>query len=125
MKRFSVTPLALSALLISACAAKSNINWLIPESQRLNYAAVPEDSIVMFRQDRGDSIPQLGVPLAATTVSTDDGLGNLTGTLREEAGRIGANLRYLHVTLAFGKRPQRSEVCPRVHRACPSRQYSS
>ena len=36
-------------------------------------------------------MPQLGVPLAAITVSTDDGFGDLTATLREEAGKVGAN----------------------------------
>ena len=91
MKRSSIISLAFCTVLISACAAKSNINWLIPESERTNYAAVPTDWIAMFRQDLGDSIPQDYVQLAAITVSTDDGLDKLTGTLRKEAGRVGAN----------------------------------
>ena len=89
MKRFSIILLAFSPVLMSACAANSNINWIIPESERPNYAAVPTDEIVMFRQGQGNSIPQY-VALATITVRTS-GFGDLTGTLRTEAGKLGAN----------------------------------
>ncbi len=90
MKRFSIIPLAFSAVLISACAAKTDVRWLIPELERQDYPAVPADAVTMFRQDRGESVPQDYVRLAEITVSTD-GLANLTSALREEAGKLGAN----------------------------------
>ena len=91
MKRFSIILLAFSPVLMSACAANSNIEWIIPESERTNYAAVPTGSIVMFRQGQGDSpSPQNYVALATITVRTS-GFGDLTGTLRKEAGKLGAN----------------------------------
>ena len=111
MKRLSIISLALSAVLISACAAKTDVRWIIPELERQDYPAIPADAVTMFRQDRGESVPQDYVRLAEITVSTD-GLANLTSALREEAGKLGANA----IIVVYDSRPARpsEEVCQDV-----------
>ena len=111
MKRLSIISLALSAVLISACAAKTDVRWIIPELERQDYPAIPADAVTMFRQDRGESVPQDYVRLAEITVSTD-GLANLTSTLRKEAGKLGANA----IIVVEDSRPARpiEEVCQDV-----------